>query len=306
MPGLTLNIKENSVDSLNEALDKFQQGQEGNVRALKFSILFTAQFVELLLKQYLISISPALIYTKCFREVQRKAKSEKINLKQAFESLLACGFDFDALVKGDTNPHTVNVDEALGFARLEMCSVSGVELVDNEFANDISWLKQLRNNIEHFEFTLTAQDVRLCIGRIVRGAIEFCEIFSLMVLAEEIGKERFHTFEMLANEYTQHRAEARTEMKRGKTEAFRGIRPKEWQFVEWNEFHCDVCGEHTMVPDAESTTGYKCQMPLCGNEESEEIEVPCDVCGVPCPNGEMSRWDEFLSHVCPQCSHCPE
>ncbi|AMO94387.1 hypothetical protein CFter6_1685 [Collimonas fungivorans] len=302
MTELTFTLRENSIDSLNEALDKFQQGQDGNVRALKFSILFTAQFIELLLKQYLISIDPFLVYTKCFREIQKKAKTDKVDIRQAYETLKADGFDFNALVKGDPNPHTVALDDALGFARLEMCSITGGELVDNDFADDISWLKQLRNNIEHFEFTLTAQEVRLCIGRIVRAAIDFCETFSLMDLADEIGKERFHTFEMLADEYTQHRTEAKAEMKRGESDAFRGLRPKEWQFVEWNVYRCDACGEHTMVPDDESATGYKCKMPLCGNEESEDIEVPCDVCGVPCANGDMQYWDEGLPNVCPQCN----
>lgn len=302
MTALTFTLRENSIDSLNEALDKFQQGQDGNIRALKFSILFTAQFIELLLKQYLISVDPLLVYTKCFREIQKKAKTDKVNLRSAFHTLKASGFDFKALVKGDTNPHTVTVDDALGFARLEMCAISGIELVGNDFADDISWLKQLRNNIEHFEFTLTAQEVRLCIGRIVRAAIDFCDTFSLMNLADEVGKERFQTFEVLADEYKHHREEARIEIQRKEVDTFRGFRPKEWQFIEWNVYQCDSCGEHTMVPDEDSATGSKCKMPLCGNEDSDEIEVLCDVCGVPCANGEMQFWDEELSKVCPHCN----
>lgn len=92
MTTLAFNIKENSIDSLNEALDKFQQGQTGNIRAFKFAILCTAQFVELLLKQYLISVNPLLVYTKCFGAVQSRAKADKVSLKTANEKLNVDGF----------------------------------------------------------------------------------------------------------------------------------------------------------------------------------------------------------------------
>ena len=306
MTSFALNIKENSIDSLNEALDKFQQGQAGNVRAFKFAILCTAQFIELLLKQYLISVNPLLVYTKCFGAVQSRAKADKVSLKTAYERLITEGFDFDALMAPIANPHTVKVDEALAFARLEMCSKTGVEFVDKEFEDDIKWLKQLRNDIEHFQFALTAKEVRLCIGRIVRSAIEFCDIFSLMDLSKEIGMERFHVFEMLADEYTQFLVEAREEIRLGRIAAFKGHRPKEYQFVEWNVYRCDECGENTMIPDPDSSTGYKCKMPHCGNEESGEIEVACDVCGVLCQNEDMEYWDEELSNVCADCANHPD
>lgn len=303
MTTFAFNIKENSIDSLNEALDKFEQGQAGNVRAFKFAILCTAQFVELLLKQYLISVNPLLVYSKCFGAVQARAKADKASLKAAYEKLTAEGFDFERLIATIASPHTVKVDEALAFARLEICSITGVDLVDKEFADDIQWLKQLRNDIEHYQFTLTAREVRLCIGRIVRSAIEFCDIFSLMDLGKEVGQNRFHVFEMLADEYTQFLAEAKEEIRLGRIEAFRGHRPKEYQFVEWNVYRCEECGENSMIPDPNSSTGYKCKMPHCGNEESGEIEVACDVCGVPCANEEMEYWDEELSSICPNCAH---
>lgn len=303
MTSVAFNIKENSIDSLNEALDKFEQGQVGNVRAFKFAILCTAQFVELLLKQYLISVNPLLVYSKCFGAVQARAKADKASLKAAYEKLTAEGFDFERLIATIANPHTVKVDEALAFARLEICSITGVDLVDKEFADDIQWLKQLRNDIEHYQFALTAREVRLCIGRIVRSAIEFCDIFSLMDLGEEIGQNRFHVFEMLADEYTQFLTEAKEEIRLGRIEAFRGHRLKEYQFVEWNVYRCEECSENTMIPDPNSSTGYKCKMPHCGNEESGEIEVACDVCGVPCAIEDMEYWDEELSSICPNCAH---
>lgn len=105
---------------------------------------------------------------------------------------------------------------------------------------------------------------------------------------------------MLADEYTQFLAEAREEIRLGRIEAFKGqgvsVRGME-------RLPCEECGEDTMIPDPDSSTGYKCKMPHCGNEESGEIEVACDVCGVPCANEYMAHWDEELSSVCPNCAH---
>ena len=47
---LELNLFENAIDSLNEALIKYNEGQEGNTRAFKFCILHLSQFFELILK----------------------------------------------------------------------------------------------------------------------------------------------------------------------------------------------------------------------------------------------------------------
>ena len=69
-------------------------------------------------------------------------------------------------------------------------------------------MKSLRNCIEHFQFEFTAKDVRLCVGRLVRGLSEFTDIFLLFDLEEEIGTQKYHVFEVLADEYEHELKEA--------------------------------------------------------------------------------------------------
>ena len=41
---------------------------------------------------------------------------------------------------------------------------------------------------------------------------------------------------------------------------------------------------------------------MCGNEDSEDIEVDCEICGSSWPNGEMSSWVDTYSYTCPDCN----
>ena len=103
----------------------------------------------------------------------------------------------------------------------------------------------------------------------------------------------------MADEYEQTLSEAHLEVKETEDALYRGTRPKERMFIEWNVYLCESCNNDTMIPNSDSSTGYKCT--YCENEESEEIEVDCDACYLPWANGEMSYWDENLVNVCPRC-----
>lgn len=298
-----LEIKENALDSFNEALEKFEQGENGNTKSYKFAILHVSHFLELILKIYIISMDENLVFSKCYRHVSKKAKDEKTSILEAFEKIKEEDFDLKSLIVSDSSPHTITLDQALEFAKCEKCKITGVNFVDTEFCSDIEWVKGLRNNIEHFQFKLEPKEVRLCIGRLVRGVIELLEIFSLMDLESEIGKDRFHTFEMLADEYTQLLREATREVEEQETETFRSIRPKHYAFVEWNVYSCPECNNDTMIPNRESSTGYRCT--FCKNEENGEIEVPCDCCGALSPSDEMDTWpmdDGSIEYRCYFCS----
>ena len=133
-----------------------------------------------------------LVFSKCYRYVAKKAKEEKTSILEAFEKITEENFDLKSLIVSDSSPHTITLDQALDFAKCEKCKITGVNFVDTEFCSDIEWIKGLRNNIEHFQFKLEPKEVRLCLGRLVRGVIEFLDIFSLMDLESEIGKDRFH------------------------------------------------------------------------------------------------------------------
>ena len=58
-----------------------------------------------------------------------------------------------------------------------------------------------------------------------------------------------------------------------------------------------------MIPNDDSSTGYRCTLEGCENEESEDIEVDCDICGTSWPNGEMTSWEDTYSYVCPRCEN---
>ena len=297
-----LGIQENALDSFHEALSKFREGEAGENRAFKFAILHMAHFVELVLKLYVMSVDENLVYSKCFRVVAKRGKDDGINRLQAFKALENEGFDFEALISGHPSPHTITVDDALSLAKNEICQVTGVDLVDQEFIDDIQWMKGLRDNITHFQFSLPPKDVRLCIGRLVRGIEEFIDLFSLFNLRDEIDEAEAETFDMLADEYTQMVAEAKREVQDARDRTYRGTRKKHWVFIDWNVYECPECHNDTMIPDDDSSTGYKCT--LCENEESDDIEIPCDCCGTRYHQDDLSTWDMDDGTFENRCYYC--
>ena len=69
-----LDLLENAVDSLNEALRQYDVGKSGSIRSYKFAILHFAHFLELLFKYYVTQSHPLLIYKNPF---SKNIKSEK-------------------------------------------------------------------------------------------------------------------------------------------------------------------------------------------------------------------------------------
>jgi hypothetical protein len=297
----SFDIKSNAIDSFNESLAKYEQGQAGDIKSFKFAITHLAHSIELVLKMYLQTLDEFLVFSKCFKEVEKRAKYDDVDLLSAFSKLKAERFDFEKIIQGIPCPHTVNVEQALSVAMCEVCKRTGKNFLDQDFIEDINWMKDLRNSIEHYEFDFTPKEVRLCIGRLIRGLADFADLFSLFDLESEVGKDRFHVFEVLADEYSHFLAEANIAVAEAKRELFSGVRPKHQVFIEWNVYDCPSCGNSTMIPNRDSSTGYRCTFNGCGNEESEEIEVDCDICGVPWPNGDMTSWEDTYTHVCPRC-----
>jgi hypothetical protein len=298
-----LDVKENALDSFNEALEKFEQGEAGELRGYKFAILHLSHFLELILKLYVRSVDEQLIFSKCFKHVEKRAKKEGINLLEAYELLIKESFDFSALTSGVALPHTITLDQALAFSKCEKCSKTGVNFVDVDFCNDIEWIKGLRNNIEHYQFRLPPKEVRLCMGRLIRGVVEFIDIFSLFNLEDEVGKKKYHVFEALADEYTHLLKEAERDVQEAENEIYRGVRLKHYVFIDWNVYECPECSNNTLIPNHDSSTGYKCT--FCSNEESDEIEIPCDCCGAMETSEEMASWvmeDGSVENRCYYCS----
>jgi hypothetical protein len=282
-----LDIQENALDSFNEALAKYREGETGKLSAYKFAILHMAHFLELVLKMYVQTLDENLVYVASFRLLEKDANAAGEDLLRHLLKRQAEGKHFPQPA-GGSPAKTIFVADALALAKLERCKVTGVLFVDQEFIDDIEWLKGLRNNIEHFHFELEPRDVRLCLGRIVRRAEEFADDFSLFGLATQVSAENAELFEQLADEYENRIREARLEVKEKTYEAFRGVRHKFHDQVGWNVYECPECREETLIPSDESASGYRCT--LCGNEESDEIEERCDICGIKAPGDEMELW----------------
>ncbi|MEI2558211.1 PIN-like domain-containing protein [Acinetobacter pittii] len=71
---------------------------------------------------------------------------------------------------------------------------------------------------------------------------------------------------------------------------------------------CPECGLDTMIFEESSSTGYKCT--YCKNEESDEIEVQCSMCGSMWPNSEIVSvdWTDegHVEDLCPRCRRDPD
>lgn len=265
MPDLNLDLLDNALDSLNEALSRYQDGREGNEKAYKFCVQHLSHFFELILKYYVTRSHPLLIYKNPF------AKS--INEES----------------------QTIGLFEAVNFLKNE-----GHEITDR-FEKDLSWLKKLRNGIEHHKFSMDTSEVEETIGRLMSAIVEFDESHESIDISSYIQSEQYDLFHELANTYEGRLKKAEELVE----EILAGCDPKEDSCAV---YHCYECDHDTMAPDPDSDTGYRCT--FCGNEESEDIEVECGICGQAWPLWQMKSLDWAdtgnYDYYCPYCLHDPE
>lgn len=128
-----LDLLENAVDSLAEALAKFKDGDNGEPKAYKFAVLHMAHFVELVFKHHIASKHALLIYKDPFA------------------------------AKVDKNK-TITLWDAINFINNE-----AADTVSPTLRKDLEWLKRLRNEIEHhnfgWRFQRSEQRLGDCLGR---------------------------------------------------------------------------------------------------------------------------------------------
>lgn len=255
-----LDLLENAIDSLNEAILKYMEGSEGNHNAYKFCILHYSHFLELLFKYYVYKAHPLLIYKNPFAK------------------------------KIDENSLTIGLPDAIQFLKNEGKDLS------IEFLSDLDWIKQLRNKIEHHKFSMDVERVKECIGRLTKTVYEFNETYSDIDIAEYIENiDAYDVFIKLAETYKFKVAQAEKEADKIEAEAQCGLRPKEYDCSGFQRLSCPICKEYTFVGTGYKEEGYRCT--LCGNTESEEIEVTCGICGVPSPKYEMNYTSES-GYIC--------
>lgn len=271
MSSLELDLLENAVDSLNEALDKYQQGKAGNLKAYKFCVQHLSHFLELILKYYVTQSHPLLIYKNPFAK----------NI--------------------DAEAQTIGLYESINFLKNEGKQIS------EKFEEDLKWLKRLRNNIEHHKFSMEVAEIEETVGRLMSAVVEFDKSHDNIDLSEYIDTAKYEMFHELADTYEHKLAKAMEAVEEARRKAYEGYRYKEYDLVHFNVYHCYSCGHDAIVSEESSSTGYKCT--FCGNEESDDIEVNCGVCGDLWAKEDMSYadWadDGHFIYVCPRCRHDP-
>ncbi len=162
---IELDLLENSIDSLNEALVKYQDGKDGNEKAYKFCVQHLSHFLELIFKHYVTLSHPLLIYKNPF------AKSI------GHES------------------QTIGLNEALNFLKNEGHDIC------KKFEQDIIWLKKLRNNIEHHKFSMAIEEIEDTIGRLMSAVVSFDESHENVDISSYISSEQYDLFHHLADTY---------------------------------------------------------------------------------------------------------
>lgn len=242
-----LDLLENAVDSLNEALRKYQEGIAGNSGAFKFAILHFSHFIELLLKHYVTLSHPLLIYKNPFsKNIQKE--------------------------------NTIGVWEAVQFLKNE-----GHDIPD-EFNKDLEWFKKLRNDIEHHKFSLDIDEVKSVLGRLMQAVNEFNDVVDSFTLKEHVESKLLETFENLADEYKARLAAAREKAAKesdldfgyncwccgnyGTVTCNGGVYKCHFCGEETKELECCVCGGK--MPEYDAT--------LWNDDHPPHIDYICEGC----------------------------
>lgn len=216
-----LDLLPNALDSLAEALDKFEAGDSGDQKAYKFAVLHMAHFIELIFKYHITEKHPLLIYKDPFAQ------------------------------KLDTNK-TITLWEAINFINNE-----DGDVVSKEFRRDLEWLKRLRNEIEHHKFEMDVGAARAIIGRLFRAVLEFLDHYADVDVEAHIPAETMQTFKVLSDEYEFRLRNALKEAE--EVEAVNGVDPSDPDPAP-PRLDCEDCGNYTLVINAGSPTGYRCTM----------------------------------------------
>jgi ribosomal protein S27E len=245
-----LDLLQNAIDSLVEALAKYEQGEQGDARAYKFCVLHMSHFIELVFKHHITSKHPLLIYSKPFTESLDRNKAQ-----------------------------TITLWEAINFINNEDAGA-----VSKSFRNDLDWVKQLRNQIEHYKFEMDIAETRTVLGRLFRSMLEFLDYETDLDVASHIPPAVMETFTVLSDEYSQRLNDAIKEAKRIADENEDPHDPDQRPIL----LSCHECGNKTLVINSDSSTGYRCT--FCGNEEGENVPSYCDVCGAEGYGDEMTSW----------------
>jgi hypothetical protein len=260
-----LDLLGNAMDSLEEALKKFKEGDADDQKAYKFCVLHMAHFIELIFKHHITEKHPLLIYANPFVQ----------NLNPA-------------------TAKTIGLWEAVNFINNE-----DKDAVSEEFRKDLEWLKRLRNNIEHHKFEMDVTTARITIGRLFRSVLEFLDSYSVVDVEKRIPNETSAIFKLLSDEYQFKLHDAIK--KADKVEAGKPVDPMDPDAYPVR-MECEACGNDTMVVNEESGTGYRCT--FCENEDGYDLPASCSCCGQRLTVGDLSTWVDDVTGVEYRCYYC--
>ncbi|WP_124704241.1 hypothetical protein [Sulfuriferula multivorans] len=214
-----LDLLENALDSLAEALGKYEEGESGEHKAYKFAVLHMSHFVELIFKYHVAEKHPLLIYKDPFSQKLDRTK-------------------------------TITLWDAVNFINNE-----SADALSKAFRADLEWLKRLRNDIEHHKFSMDVPEVRTTIGRLFRSLMEFINEYTNVDIASSIPKRIIATFTVLSNEYEFRLREAIKEAEEIEDANTPHYSSGDTTVVR---LECPSCGNPTLVVNDQSTTGFKC------------------------------------------------
>jgi hypothetical protein len=253
------------MDSLEEALKKFEEGDSGDQKAYKFCVLHMAHFIELILKHHITEKHPLLIYTNPFVE----------NLKPA-------------------SAKTIGLWEAVNFINNEE-----KDAVAGDFKKDLDWLKRLRNDIEHHKFEMDVPAARVTIGRLFRSVLEFLDSYGVIDVEKRIPEATKATFKVLSDEYQFKLRDALKE-----ADAVEAANSSAHMDPDADpvRLECENCGNSTMVINETSGSGYRCT--FCENENGDDLPASCTCCGARVTAGELETWPDEEHGAEFRCYYC--
>lgn len=260
-----LDLLDNAIDSLEEALKKFEEGDGGDQKAYKFCVLHMAHFIELIFKHHITEKHPLLIYVNPFAPILDVSKAK-----------------------------TIGLWEAVNFINNE-----DKNAVAGDFKKDLEWLKRLRNEIEHHKFEMDVPTARITIGRLFRSVLEFLDYYGVVDVAKRIPDATRAIFEVLSDEYQFKLHDALK--KADEIEAANPIDPMDPD-ADPVRMECEGCGNDTMVVNEESGSGYRCT--LCENEDGDDLPAICSCCSQRLTAGDLTTWHDEVTGVEYRCYYC--
>lgn len=259
-----------------------------------------------LLQNALDSLDEGLAQYKAFLQCGkvRASKFSVLHFAHYLELLLkhcVAEMDPDAIWVDDSK--TIGV-----YAALRYLVEAGIE-VPSSFKADLEWFKALRNDVEHYEFSLNATQLRQTVARLLYDAEVIRRACSVEIeFLGVIDEGNIELFAELSKEYEARLKVSYARVKEAERKAYAGVRPKFMEQVEFHIGECDHCGHETFVTNHDSPTGYQCE--FCGEQHSDSMPMDCTLCGMPWTRGDLTYFEDWTgeghrAYACPRCLHNP-